>query len=105
MEAAPPGAASIVSHTTGQGSLGRVSHGRAAVTTTLQIDDVPDDVHRELVARVARAGISLSEFLLPELERLVASRSVDDLLARRAARVRPPAEDPMAAVRAERYAR
>lgn len=71
----------------------------------VQIRHVPDDVHRELKARAARAGMSLSDFLLREVERVVATPPVEDLLARRATRQRPAVEDPVAAVRAEREAR
>lgn len=71
----------------------------------VQIRHVPDDVHRELKARAARAGMSLSDFLLREVQRVVETPPVEDLLARRAARRRPAVEDPATAVRAERDAR
>ncbi len=47
----------------------------------IQIRNVSDDVHRELKVRAARAGMSLSEFLNAELERLVAHRPLDELVA------------------------
>lgn len=47
----------------------------------IQIRNVPDDVHRELKVRAARAGMSLSEFLNAELVRVVAHRSVEELVA------------------------
>jgi hypothetical protein len=47
----------------------------------IQIRNVPDDVHRELKVRAARAGMSLSEFLNAELLRVVAHRSVDELVS------------------------
>lgn len=72
----------------------------------IQIRNVPDEVHREVKARAARAGMSLSDFLLREVEHLLASPPVEALLARRDERTRPVlAEDPAAAVRAERRAR
>jgi plasmid stability protein len=47
----------------------------------IQIRNVPDDVHRELKIRAARAGMSLSDFLNAQLERLVAHRPLDELAA------------------------
>jgi plasmid stability protein len=55
---------------------------------TIQIRNVPDDVHRMLHRRAAAAGLSLSGYLLRELIRL-AERSrppVSDVLARAGAR-------------------
>jgi antitoxin FitA len=39
---------------------------------TIQVGNVPDDVHRALRARAAAAGVSLSDFALAELEPLPA---------------------------------
>ncbi len=36
---------------------------------TIQVRNVPENVHRKLKARAAGAGLSLSEFLLAELTR------------------------------------
>ncbi len=47
----------------------------------IQIRNVPDDVHRELKVRAARAGQSLSDFLNAELVRVVAHRPLDELVA------------------------
>ena len=47
----------------------------------IQIRNVPDDVHRELKVRAARAGMSLSEFLNAELARVVAHRPLGELVA------------------------
>jgi plasmid stability protein len=72
----------------------------------VQIRNVPEDVHRELKARAALSGMSLSEFLLLELRRSLERPTREELLrriARRApARVRPAPGD---AVRAERNRR
>ena len=38
---------------------------------TIQIPDVPDEVHAELRSRAAAAGISLSDYVRSELERVV----------------------------------
>jgi hypothetical protein len=49
---------------------------------TIQVRNVPDDVHRELRTRAASAGVSLSDFALAELERVARRPPVADLLAR-----------------------
>jgi plasmid stability protein len=46
----------------------------------VQVRHVPDEVHRALKVRAARAGMSLSDYLRVELERLVERAAVDDLL-------------------------
>jgi antitoxin FitA len=73
--------------------------------TLIQIRDVRDEVHRTLKARAAREGVSLSEYLRAELERVAASPTPDELLARLGSRrpVRPTetAADALRAVRDE----
>jgi hypothetical protein len=54
---------------------------------TIQIRNVPDDVHRELRTRAAAAGVSLSDFVLEELERVARRPAVSDLLRRARSRV------------------
>jgi plasmid stability protein len=49
---------------------------------TIQVRNVPDEVHRELRARAAAAGVSLSDFALGELERAARRPPVADLMAR-----------------------
>lgn len=72
----------------------------------IQIRNVPDDLHREAKARAAREGMTLSDFLLREMERALATPPIEELLARREARERPPLQEaPAAAVRAERRTR
>ena len=71
----------------------------------VQVRHVPDDVHRTLKARAARAGMSLSDYLRIELERVAARATVDDLLdAADAEATVPPAAVDAAwrAVRADR---
>jgi plasmid stability protein len=73
------------------------------VTKSIQIRDVPDETHRELRARAAAAGQSLSQYLLAELERVASRPPVADVLRRAA--TRPVALDDemvVAAVRAGR---
>ncbi|HLI59255.1 MAG TPA: hypothetical protein VKV21_06280 [Solirubrobacteraceae bacterium] len=53
---------------------------------TIQVKHVPDDVHRELRARAAAAGQSLQEYLLAVLTAQARTESLDQVLARVAAR-------------------
>jgi len=72
----------------------------------IQIRNVPDEVHREIKARAARAGMTLSDFLKREVERLAATPSVEDLLARIRSRQRPEiTESIVDIIRAEREQR
>lgn len=49
---------------------------------TIQVRNVPDDVHRALRTRAAAAGVSLSAFALTELERVARHPPVAELLTR-----------------------
>jgi plasmid stability protein len=53
-----------------------------AFVKTIQIRNVPDDVHRTLRARAASSGVSLSDYALGELERSAERPPIVDLLAR-----------------------
>jgi len=72
----------------------------------VQLRNVPDELHRELKARAALEGMSLSDYLINEI-RLIAERPTLSELRRRLRRRdavvlhEPPAE----AVRAERNRR
>lgn len=48
----------------------------------LQVRDVPDDVQRVLKQRAARAGQSLSEYVLGELRRIVERPTIEELTER-----------------------
>ena len=39
------------------------------MTTTIQIRNVPESLHRRLKARAAQEGVSMSRFVLREIER------------------------------------
>ena len=67
---------------------------------TLQIRNVPDDVHRRLKSRAALAGMSLSEYALAELVRSL-QRPTREELAERIRRL-PPVDVGDAAVHAIR---
>ena len=70
---------------------------------TLQIHDVPDAVHRQVQARAKLAGLSVSDFVLKELEGTLERPTRQELLAKIAAlpelRVEPP---PASLIRDER---
>ncbi len=71
----------------------------------IQIRNVPEELHREVKARAARAGMTLSDYLLRDLERSMAGPTVDEVIARVKGRNRPAVnETPAEAVRAERAA-
>jgi antitoxin FitA len=72
----------------------------------VQIRNVPSELHRELKARAALEGMSLSDYLLREIRLMLERPRLEDLqqrlAGRRAVRPRP---SPAAAVRAERNSR
>ena len=72
----------------------------------VQIRNVPDELHRRLKARAALTGMSISEYLLRELERSLERPTREELLARLHSR-QPvePRESTAAAVLAERQGR
>lgn len=71
----------------------------------IQIRNVPDDVHRTLKMRAAAAGLSLSDYLLREIERDAKQPTLEEVLdkIKAAGSVHPP-EDSATAVRAIRDA-
>ncbi len=74
--------------------------------TSLQIRNVPDELHRRLKARAALEGQSLSEYALGELRRAMQQPTRRELVERVAAFERlTVAESAADAVRAERDAR
>lgn len=70
---------------------------------TIQVRNVPDEVHLTLRTRAAAAGMSLSDYALGELERVAQKPPVADLLAR--ARGRAGGADGQAIVAAVRAGR
>lgn len=69
----------------------------------IQIRHVPDETHRKLKARAALEGLSLSDFLLREIQTLAGRPSVAELQARLASRV--PVKIRVSAARAVRAGR
>jgi plasmid stability protein len=76
------------------------------MSVMIQIRNVPSQVHRELKARAALEGMSLSDYLLRELRLVVERPTIEELRKRLASRepVRPH-PSPAAVVRAERDSR
>ncbi len=52
----------------------------------IQIRNVPDALHREMKVRAAKAGMSLSEYLLDEIRIAAQKPTLDEMLARLATR-------------------
>lgn len=71
----------------------------------IQIRNVPDDLHRKLKARAAEQGMSLSDYLLAEVER-VAGVLTPEEIKERLRRMPPPklSEDPSVTLRRMRDA-
>ena len=71
----------------------------------IQIRNVPDDVHKILKVRAAEAGMSLSDYLLQEIEGTARRPTLEQVFARiKAAGSVHPAEDSATAVRSIRDA-
>ena len=69
----------------------------------IQLRHVPDDLHRRLKARAAMEGLSLSDYLLQEVERLAERPTLNDLRRRLSQRESvTPRTSPAKAVRSER---
>jgi plasmid stability protein len=73
------------------------------MSVMVQIRKVPSELHRELKARAALEGMSLSNYLLRELRHALDRPTLDEM-RRRLSRRQPvsPHPAPTAAVRAER---
>ncbi len=76
------------------------------MSVMVQVRNVPDEIHRKLKARAALAGMSISEYLLREIERSLERPTREELLIRlRSRQSVDPGESIAAAVAAERLAR
>jgi plasmid stability protein len=74
---------------------------------SIQVKDVPDDVHATLRRRAAAAGQSLQEYLLARLVDDTSTPTVDEVLARAGGRAggRADLADAVRAVRRDRDGR
>ena len=77
------------------------------VVPSIQVKDVPDDVHATLRRRAAAAGMSLQEYLLARLEEDAHTPTLAEVLDRAGGRAggRVPLESAVEAVRADRDSR
>jgi len=48
----------------------------------IQIRNVPDDLHRTLKARAAKAGMTLSDYLLSEIEQVADKPTLREMMER-----------------------
>lgn len=72
----------------------------------IQLRNVPDDLHRELKARAALEGKSLSDYLLGEIQRIAERPTLDELRRRIHQRQSvDPSVPPAEALRLEREGR
>lgn len=49
------------------------------MSTMIQIRHVPDDIHRTLKSRAAKAGMSLSDYLLAELRQIAERPTMEEM--------------------------
>jgi plasmid stability protein len=76
------------------------------MSVMIQLRHVPDALHRQLKARAALAGMSLSDYLVREVRKLVEQPTLEQVGERIAARTAvAPGTSPAEAVRAERDSR
>ena len=76
------------------------------MTVMIQIRNVPDALHREMKSRAALAGMSLSDYLLRELQQIAERPTMAQMLER--LHRRSPVEvdiDPVEVIRAARDSR
>jgi plasmid stability protein len=52
------------------------------MTTMIQIRNVPEAIHRQIKARASLSGMSMSEFILQELKRVIERPSREEVLDR-----------------------
>ena len=64
----------------------------------IHIRNVPDGLHRKIKARAAQSGMTLSDYLLAEIERIAALPTREEMLARLHARTRVKLSTPTAEI-------
>ncbi len=76
------------------------------ISVMIQIRHVPDEIHKNLKIRATKKGMSLSDYLLSELVKIVKRPTLEEILERIEAREPTNVqENSVDAVRAEREAR
>jgi plasmid stability protein len=72
----------------------------------IQLRDVPDELHKQLKARAALSGLSLSDYLIREVRKVAEQPAPEEMRERLRRRPRYKGKTPPAAVvRAERDSR
>ncbi|MDQ2981626.1 MAG: hypothetical protein M3R26_04795 [Actinomycetota bacterium] len=72
----------------------------------IQIRNVPPDLHRKLKVRAAEAGMTLSDYLLREVERSVATPTLEEAIRRiRSRKLTKLKTRPAELIRADRESR
>ena len=64
----------------------------------IRVRNVPHEIHCKLKARAARAGMSLSDYVLREIERSLERPTHEELLARLRSRARVEPSEPIASI-------
>ncbi len=62
----------------------------SSMSKMIQIRNVPDELHRKLKVRAAKAGMTLSDYLLSEIEQIAAKPTLAEMMER--LRSREPVE-------------
>lgn len=76
------------------------------MSVMVQIRNMPDDLHRKLKSRAAKAGMSLSDYLLQEIRSVAERPTMEEFRERLATRSDVAlSTDPADLVRAERDSR
>lgn len=68
------------------------------MTKMIQIRNVPDELHRTLKVRAAQAGMTLSDYLLAEIERVAEKPTLEEMLERLSRREPVEVDEPPAAI-------
>lgn len=78
-----------------------------ACMSSVQVRDVPDDVHQALVLRAEQAGQSLQQFLASQLAMIATMPTIDEVLERieQRPKARLSAENALEAIDEERARR
>lgn len=68
------------------------------MTTTIQIRHVPEELHRALKIRATQRGMTLSDYLLAEIEQVATKPTLGELMDRLAREERIELDEPPAAI-------
>lgn len=70
----------------------------SSMAKMIQIRNVPDDLHQTLKARAAKAGMTLSDYLLSEIEQVAKKPTMKEWLERVSSREPVEVDEPPAEV-------